>query len=1010
MSLFVEQLVHTSFAGGECRTLASEKMPQVIQQAFMKSVVAPYLENPDFVDVRMSAAYVHQISTDELLLGWLYRDESPQNPAELVSHFVCYYSTQAPDASQLELIFDCLEKGPATSVEGLENLTTLDPLILLDSGDYESKRSGVLIPSSVRAVNRLLLYKKKLLHCFVPFEEPRETQEPQQNPIVELDSSPTIEVDALVDHTPPVLTRKYALLIGVSEYALGVQPLPGVEKDLEAMKRALSNRQIGNFTEVETLLNPDTQVMAEKIENFLANCPSDSLALLYFSGYGVLDSEGTLCLSTASSRSRGQRKIIRSTYVSTDFLGAVMRESPSVQQVLILDVCLSEDDPLNNITRTKNLNTFREQLSGSDRSILMSSSAIHNPSVQKGTGASVYTAFLVEGLETGMADANGNGIITLAEWHTYAKYKAQLTSPALRPALYGQTDQRQLPLAQAPLNDVKLRYRREVERSYRNGQISLVRELILNDLQKTLGITPSESAKIKVEVLKPYQDYQNKLRKYALHFLNQVHQEMPVKTLTNSQIVYLQDSLGLTDDDTDPIKVEICQQLNAIQLPGTVSSPLLAGAGQAWQTKLGVRFQGSSALQSSLAKFAGHADSLKKEIQDRLPTQLKPSSSWTKQLNRTLLNRGVLSIGVLTGLIGLFVISTSLFSARQKQEQQRSLQKLQSLVQERKYDECMTLSQSFPQDFRQSTPVQKILDQCQLGLPWQTIATHVFPQSSARSQMLAFQPESQMVASGNEDGTIQLWNTAKQTFTRTLAGHPKQLRSIAFSRNGSWLASAGSDKTVKLWDISTGRLVHQFKGHRSAVWSVASLPNSNLIASGSEDSTIKLWNISTGKLDRTLNSGTGAIRAIATGPDDKTLISAGSDPAITVWNLETGKPALKLAGHTERVIALAMSQDGQRLASASADKTIKVWTADGKLLRTLPDTLATPQTLTFSPDHKTLVAGIGNSLRLWNVETGQFLYQYSDSANPVNAATFSPNGRMLAIAHQNKPLKLLKLK
>ena len=41
MPLSVEQLVYTSFSGLGSRTLTSEKMPESIEQAFVKAVVPP---------------------------------------------------------------------------------------------------------------------------------------------------------------------------------------------------------------------------------------------------------------------------------------------------------------------------------------------------------------------------------------------------------------------------------------------------------------------------------------------------------------------------------------------------------------------------------------------------------------------------------------------------------------------------------------------------------------------------------------------------------------------------------------------------------------------------------------------------------------------------------------------------------------------------------------------------------------------------------------------------------
>jgi uncharacterized caspase-like protein len=52
---------------------------------------------------------------------------------------------------------------------------------------------------------------------------------------------------------------KFALLIGVSEYEPGLQPLPSAVKDVEAMQRILLHQEIGGFDEAIVLKNTQRQ-------------------------------------------------------------------------------------------------------------------------------------------------------------------------------------------------------------------------------------------------------------------------------------------------------------------------------------------------------------------------------------------------------------------------------------------------------------------------------------------------------------------------------------------------------------------------------------------------------------------------------------------------------------------------------------------------------------------------------------------------------------------------------
>ena len=67
------------------------------------------------------------------------------------------------------------------------------------------------------------------------------------------------------------MAKKIALLIGVSEYGENIPPLSSALNDVEAMERVLKNPNLGNFTQVEKLLNPNSEVMKITINNLFKN-------------------------------------------------------------------------------------------------------------------------------------------------------------------------------------------------------------------------------------------------------------------------------------------------------------------------------------------------------------------------------------------------------------------------------------------------------------------------------------------------------------------------------------------------------------------------------------------------------------------------------------------------------------------------------------------------------------------------------------------------------------------
>jgi HEAT repeat protein len=68
------------------------------------------------------------------------------------------------------------------------------------------------------------------------------------------------------------------------------------------------------------------------------------------------------------------------------------------------------------------------------------------------------------------------------------------------------------------------------------------------------------------------------------------------------------------------------------------------------------------------------------------------------------------------------------------------------------------------------------------------------------AEHFAFSPDSSRIASGNEDGSVSLCDTATGLSVFTLQGGRSPLTSVAFSPDGRWLAAGDSAGEVRVWD------------------------------------------------------------------------------------------------------------------------------------------------------------------------------------------------------------------
>ena len=207
---------------------------------------------------------------------------------------------------------------------------------------------------------------------------------------------------------------------------------------------------------------------------------------------------------------------------------------------------------------------------------------------------------------------------------------------------------------------------------------------------------------------------------------------------------------------------------------------------------------------------------------------------------------------------------------------------------------------------------------------------------------IASDPHTGAIVSGGADCGIRVWERISPsefapTPSRRFAGHEHIVTALAVTPDGSTLVSGSRDKTVKLWNFHMGEPLQTLTGHCQPVTDLAIDPGGNCVATASLDGTVKIWHLGTGELLRTLVSPGGAVYAIAITPDGRTAIGGRWDGTVTLWSVQTGSVRQILGSHSLPVAAIALH--GNTIAAARRDATVQLWhgSAGKKSLRDLPE-------------------------------------------------------------------------
>lgn len=155
---------------------------------------------------------------------------------------------------------------------------------------------------------------------------------------------------------------------------------------------------------------------------------------------------------------------------------------------------------------------------------------------------------------------------------------------------------------------------------------------------------------------------------------------------------------------------------------------------------------------------------------------------------------------------------------------------------------------------------------------------------------LAFAPDGQRLAHGNQDASVHFWDLRKSKELE-MWGYDTKVRELAWSNDGRWLATGGG-ASATVWDCQgrkgpEGSRPLVLERHEEQIAKLAFQPGGDLLASTAGDGLVLLWSVP----DDDLPVGAGAIddeaTTLAWSPDGRRLAVAGAGGAVTVLRVET---------------------------------------------------------------------------------------------------------------------------
>ena len=246
---------------------------------------------------------------------------------------------------------------------------------------------------------------------------------------------------------------KFALIIGNSHYEdSSLSRLKAPDLDVQGLEEVLKAPDVGRFDEVTTLLNEGCASVRKAVARFYDQRQRDDLLLLYFSGHGVKDEQGHLYLALRDTESG----LLAGTAMETAFITGRMDRSFSKCQVLVLDCCHSgafahgakaaQGVSVGTAEAFEGTGLGRVILTATDSTQY----AWEGDQIIGDAQNSLFTHFLIDGLKTGAADRDEDGIVTVDELYDYVHEHVVNATPRQTPHKWTYRQEGEIVLAQNP--------------------------------------------------------------------------------------------------------------------------------------------------------------------------------------------------------------------------------------------------------------------------------------------------------------------------------------------------------------------------------------------------------------------------------------------------------------------------------------------------------------------------------------------------------------------------------